>query len=190
MMTNIENLQKTEFESGECGHNLRVARAVGASPRTTRREMESRLMTSAPKPIHISLEELKSFETVEHQFQNLGIKFTNTIAIEPSNPAFGAAVGVKVLMGAPKSGLIEVSFTNPVKWVSAKVTSSRRTILSAYDRQGTEISRDEMPSPNLAGFNSPIPPNTPLKVQADAISKASFYAFDGQLIIVDLSFGF
>jgi hypothetical protein len=47
-----------------------------------------------------------------------------------------------------------------------------------------------MPTPNLVGSNSPIPANTPLKVQADAISKATFYAFDGQLIIVDFSFGF
>ncbi len=189
-MKNINSLYQKELESCISGHNLQMAPAFGASPRQIRREVESRLTMNGLKPIHISLEELKSFETVENQFHNLGIKFTNTIAIEPSNPAFGVAVGVKVLMGAPKSGLIEISFTNPVKWVSAKVTSSRRTILSAYDRLDTEISRDEMPSPNLAGFNSPIPPNAPLKVQADAISKATFYAFDGQLIIVDLSFGF
>lgn len=105
------------------------------------RELESRLNSSAPKPIRISLEELKSFETVENQFQNLGVKFTNAIALEPSNPAFGATNGVKVLMGAPKSGLIELTFTKPVKWVSAGVSSSRRSILSAYDRQDTEIAR-------------------------------------------------
>jgi hypothetical protein len=186
----MNNLHQKELESTEYGHNLRIATAVGASPRKMRREVESRFNFSAPKPIHISLEELKSFETVENQFQNLGIKFTNAIALEPSNPAFAAANGVKVLMGAPKTGLIEVTFTNPVKWVGARVTSSRRTILSGYDRQGTEIARDEMPTPNLVGSNSPIPANTPLKVQADAISKATFYAFDGQLIIVDFSFGF
>ena len=189
-MKNTNNLQMKELDSVESGHLLKFARTLEASPRTIRREVESRCNSNAPKPIQISLEELKSFETVENQFQNLGVKFTNTIAIEPSNPAFGAANGVKVLMGAPKSGLIEISFTNPVKWVSARVTSSRRTILSAYDRQDTKIARAEMSAPNLAGANSSIQPNAPLKVQADAISKATFYAFEGQLVIVDLSFGF
>ncbi|MDY6806058.1 MAG: hypothetical protein SXA11_19950 [Cyanobacteriota bacterium] len=189
-MKNTNNLQMKELDRVESGHSLRMARNPEASPRIIRREMESRFNSNAPIPIQISLEELKSFETVDNQFLNVGVKFTNTMAIEPSNPAFGAPKGVKVLMAAPKNGLIEISFTNPVKWVSARVTSSRRTILSAYDRLETQIARAEMSAPNLAGANSSIQPNAPLKVQADAISKATFYAFEGQLVIVDLSFGF
>lgn len=145
---------------------------------------------STQKYVRISLEEIEGFEVVKDQFQHLGVQFINAIALEPSNPAFPAPVGVKVLMGAPKSGSIELTFKEPVKWVSALVTSSRRTILSACDRENKEIARDEMPTSNLTGSNSPIPPNAPLKVQAPAIYKATFYAFDGQLIIRDLSFGF
>ena len=146
---------------------------------------------SARKYVCISLEEIECFEVVKDQFRDLGVQFINAIAIQPSNPAFGTPAGVKVLMGAPKTGSIEVTFTNPVKWVSALVTSSRRTTLSACDRENQEVARDEMPAANLAGFsNSTIPPNAPLKVQAPAIYKAIFYAFDGQLVIKDFSFGF
>ena len=140
--------------------------------------------------IRLGLENLKSFEVVDHQFKNWGLTFSNAIAIEPSNPAFAVPPGIKVLMGAPKSGLIEIYFKSPVKFVSAVVTSSRRTILSAYNQNEELVAKDEMSASNLFNSNSHISPNAKLTVKAENIHKVSFYAFEGNLIILDLNFGF
>ena len=143
-----------------------------------------------PSCIRIALENLKSFEVLEHQFQHWGVTFSNVIIIEPSNPAFAVPPGIKVLMGAPKSGLIEMNFTSPVSFVSALIRSSRRTILSAYNQNEELLAKEEMLTSNLLVSDSIIPSNTKLTVNVENIHKVVFYAFDGQLIIVDLSFGF
>lgn len=139
--------------------------------------------------IRLDLEALKCFEVVDRQFLDWGVKFANAIALHPSNPAFPAYSGITVLMGAPKSGWLEVSFTKPVSFVSAFVTSSRRTVLSVYDRQDKPIAHAEIPGPNLAGSNSPIPPNAELKVNANNIYRATFYSFDGQITLDNFIFG-
>ncbi len=151
---------------------------------------ESRMNAVAPHCVRIALQELKCFEVVEHQFRHWGLTFTNTVAIQPSNPAFLTTPGITTLMGAPKSGQIEVSFKYPVRFVSGLVTSSRRTVLSACDCDGNQITQDEMPAPNLVGSNSPIDPSTELRVKGTNISRITFYAFDGQLVVHDLIFGF
>ncbi|MDJ0555189.1 MAG: hypothetical protein QNJ68_12255 [Microcoleaceae cyanobacterium MO_207.B10] len=140
--------------------------------------------------IRLGLTELKSFELVDNQFKYWGVTFSNAVAIEPSNPAFAVPPGVKVLMGAPKSGLIEINFKYPVKFVSGVVTSSRRTILSAYNQNEELLAEDEMPSSNLLNSDGVIPPSAKLTVNGENIHKVSFYAFDGQLILIDLTFGF
>lgn len=163
---------------------------VVATPDRSVGGAESRMNAVAPHCVRIALQDLKCFEVVEHQFRHWGLTFTNTVAIQPSNPAFLTAPGMTILMGAPKSGQIEVSFKYPVRFVSGLVTSSRRTVLSACDSDGAQVAQDEMPAPNLVGSNSPIDPSTELRVKAPNISKITFYAFDGQLVVHDLIFGF
>ena len=161
-----------------------------ATPEYDQTESELLKLSTMPSCIRLGLEDLKSFEVVDHQFQNWGVTFSNAIAIEPSNPAFAVRPGIKVLMGAPKSGLIEMKFKSPVKFVSGLVTSSRRTILSAYNQNEELLAEDEMPASNLLDSDSIIPPGAELAVNGENIYKVSFYAFDGQLIVIDLSFGF
>ncbi|MEB3343031.1 hypothetical protein [Okeania sp.] len=161
-----------------------------ATPERNQIESELLRFASMPSCIHLGLQNLKSFEVINHQFQNWGLSFSNAIAIEPSNPAFGVPLGVRVIMGAPKSGLIEITFKYPVKFVSGLITSSRRTVLSAYDQNEELLAEDEMPTSNLLNSNSIITPNAKLKVTGKDIYKVIFYSFDGQLIITDLSFGF
>jgi len=163
---------------------------VVATPDRSVGGAESRMTAVPPHCVRIALQELKCFEVVEHQFRHWGLTFTNAVAIQPSNPAFLTASGMTTLMGAPKSGQIEVSFEYPVRFVSGLVTSSRRTVLSACDSDGNQITQDEMPAPNLVGSNSPIDPSTELRVKAPNISRITFYAFDGQLVVHDLIFGF
>jgi len=147
-------------------------------------------VANKPASILLNLEDIPCFEVVERQFQEWGISFRNAIALHPSNPAFPPHSGNTVLMAAPKSGFLEILCQQPVRFFNCYVTSSQRTILSAYDSQDKILARTEMPGPNLAGSDSQIPPNAPLMLRASNISRITFYAFDGQLIVDDLSFGF
>lgn len=140
--------------------------------------------------VRLNLEDLKCFEAVERQYQPWGITFKNAIALQPSNPAFPPHSGSIVLLGAPKSGFLEATFSKPVRFVSAFVTSSQRTILSAYDGEDKLLARTELPGPNLAGTDAEFPPNVELKVSAMNIHRVTVYAFDGQTTVDDISFGF
>lgn len=151
---------------------------------------EPELLFNKPKCVRFHFEGLNRFEVVEGQFSHWGVTFTNAIAIQPSNPHFPPHSGEMVLMGAPKNGLIEITFNEPVQFVAGFVTSSRGTVLSAYDTQGTLLDRVELPSANLGNATSSIPANTELKVQGDRIYRVTFYAFEGQLVVDDISFGF
>lgn len=149
---------------------------------------ESDLLVSVPAYVYLNLEDLKCFEVVDRQFQSWGVIFHNCIAIHPSNPAFPAHSGATVLMGAPKTGWLEVTFLQPVCFVKAYVTTSQRLVLSVYDRDNQRLTQAEIPGPNLAGSDSEIPPNTPVSVKANNIHRIAFCAFDSQFTLDDLSF--
>ncbi|MGB6166364.1 MAG: hypothetical protein WBF52_02150 [Geitlerinemataceae cyanobacterium] len=151
---------------------------------------ESDLPFEKPSYVRFHFEGLNRFEVVEQQFCHWGVTFNNAIAIQPSNPYFPPHSGEMVLMGAPKNGLIEITFEQPVRFLAGFVTSSRGTVLSAYDRQGTLLDRAELANANLDNDGSSIPANTELKVQSPQIYRVTFYAFEGQLIVDDISFGF
>lgn len=138
--------------------------------------------------ILLQLDNLKCFEVVEHQYESRGVIFNNCIAIEPSNPAFPPHSGVVVLMGSPKSGLLEATFVRPVNLVSAFVTSSQQLVLSAYNRDRQLLNEAILPCGNLANSDSTVAPNTLLTVSADDIYSVSFRAFYGQFTVDDLSF--
>ncbi len=138
--------------------------------------------------ILLHLENLKCFEVVEHQYESKGVIFDNCIAIEPSNPAFPPHSGAVVLMGSPKSGLLEASFVRPVNFISAFVTSSQRLVLSAYDQSRQLLNQAVLPSGNLANSEEGVAPNTLLSISANNIHYVSFCAFDGQFTVDDFSF--
>jgi hypothetical protein len=133
--------------------------------------------------ICLNLEDLKCFEVVEHQYEHWGVIFQNSVAIQPSNPAFPTNSGLTVLMGAPKSGVLEAKFLRSVSQVSACVTSSQRLVMSAYDRDRQLVAQSILPSANLANSDSALPPNTSLSVTTQNICSVSFCAFDGQFTI-------
>lgn len=162
---------------------------VVASPSEEPASADSGFPLNKGTCVRLNMEDLKCFDVVERQFQQWGLTFRNAIALHPSNPAFPPRSGTTVLMGAPKNGLIEISFEFPVRFVSGFVTSSQRTILSAYDQQNQLLGRSELTEPNLAGTDSNIPPNSQLSVAVPNIYRITFYAFDGCLTVDDLSFG-
>jgi hypothetical protein len=145
-------------------------------------------METLSKCIYLKLEDLKCFETVERQYENLGVIFNNCIGIQPSNPAFPPHSGLVVLMGSPKTGLLEATFVNPVAKVDAFVTSSQPLVLSAYDRDRQLVAKTILPAANLANSDSTVPPNQLLSVRASEIHRVTFCAFDGQFTVDDFTF--
>jgi hypothetical protein len=163
--------------------------AATIAPGWSAAQCDSNLVVIKPFSLCLNLEDLKCFEVVEHQFEQYGITFKNAIALVPSNPAYPSRSGKMVLMGAPKSGWLEVTFIQPINHFCCYITSSQRTIMSAYDSQDQLIVRESMTAANLADSDSAIPPNAPMKIDEPNISRITFQAFDGQLTIADLSFG-
>ncbi|MEH2326209.1 MAG: hypothetical protein V7K32_22150 [Nostoc sp.] len=143
---------------------------------------------TVPTCICLDLEDLKCFEPVERQYERCGVIFHNSIAIQPSNPAFLAYSGLTVLMAAPKSGFLEATFLHPVNSVSAFVTSSQRLVLSAYDRDRQLIAQTVLPSANLANSDSAISPNSLLSITGNNIYSVTFCAFDGQFTLDNFRF--
>jgi hypothetical protein len=143
---------------------------------------------TVPTCISLNLENLKCFETVEHQYAHWGVIFHNSLAIQPSNPAFPSHSGLTVLMGSPKNGFLEATFSRPVNWVSALVTSSQRLVISAYDQEGQLLNQSVLPTANLANSDSTIAPNTLLSVTGKNIKSVTFCAFDGQFTLDNFRF--
>jgi hypothetical protein len=143
-----------------------------------------------PHTICLDLEVLECYEVVQHQFEQWGVRFANAIALHPSNPAFPPHSGTKVLMGAPKSGWLEATFVKPVRYVSGFVTSSRATVMAAFNEQNQPLAQTKTPGANLAGGSADLSPNMQLSLQVDNIHRVTFQAFDGQLTLDDFSFGF
>ncbi|VXD10943.1 conserved hypothetical protein [Planktothrix serta PCC 8927] len=133
--------------------------------------------------IRLALEELNCFEVVENQFQHWGITFCNAIALQPSNPAFVLKSTTTVIMAAPKGGHLEINFKYPIHKVCGLITSSRATVLSAYDVEGKKLAETRMnvsPHINSDCLNFP---NAQLELEGLNIQKITFDTFDGQLIL-------
>lgn len=140
--------------------------------------------------VRLDWEDLPPFVGVDRQFEPWGVVFANAIALCPSNPAYPPYSGRMAIMGAPKGGWLEAKFIRPVKFVSVFVTSSRRTVLSAYDAENRLIASAESPGANLAESQSEYTPNALLHVRSADIHRVTFHAFDGQFVLDDFCFCF
>lgn len=153
--------------------------------------------------VRLDLENLACFERVDRQFEEWGVVFENAIALRPSNPAYPPYSGVTVLMSAPKNGYLEAMFLRPATFVSGFVTSSRRTVLTAFDSNNQAIARIETNGANLASVSqvdsisesgvlayagASQAANAHLSLQAANIHRITFHAFDGQLTLDDFCF--
>lgn len=174
----------------EAQSNFMEPKTAIAFPGSTTAECTSNLLVIRPSSVGINLEDLKCFEVVDNQFHDYGITLKNAIALQPSNPAYPPHSGSTVLMGAPKSGWLEAIFAQPIRQFCCYATSSQRLVMSAYDTQDNLVVRQSLLRPNLAGFDSHLPPNAQLTIEEQNISRITFYAFDGQLTLADLSFDF
>ncbi|MBE9034000.1 hypothetical protein [aff. Roholtiella sp. LEGE 12411] len=183
----VPTVEKAKFTLGNCNMQGEV---ITSAWRGQVKQAVEGAKVAVPSCICLNLEDLKCFEAVEQQYEHWGIIFHNSLAIQPSNPAFPAHSGLTVLMGAPKSGFLEATFLRPVNSVSTFVTSSQRLVLSAYDRDRQLLTQAVLPAANLANSDSAIPPNTLLSVTANNIYSVTFCAFDGQFTLDDFHFCF
>jgi hypothetical protein len=168
--------------------NLLTPQTAIAPPSDCAAELNSNLPMIRPLSVCLNLEDLKCFEVVESQFRDYGITLKNAIALQPSNPAYPPRTGSTVLIGAPKNGWLEAHFTQAIRQFCCYVTSSQRTIMSAYDNQDKLLVRQSLSGANLAGIDSRLPPNAQLLIESPNIARITLYAFDGQLTASDLSF--
>lgn len=138
--------------------------------------------------IKLNLGALKGFEIVTNQFQDMGVVFQNAIALEPSNPAYFSPISKILLLGNPKQGWLEATFSTPVSAIECRITSSQRTIMSVHDAQDLLLGRTELEEANLTGSSSNFKANQSLILKFSEIAKVTFYAFDGQITLSEFSF--
>lgn len=186
----LQQKKVTTFENAKLvleNHAL-LHQIVASSGRGQIEEVMTDTQLTVPTCICLNLDDLKCFETVEHQYEKWGVIFHNCLAIQPSNPAFPTHSGLTVLMSSPQSKFLEATFLKPVSCVSALVTSSQRLVFSAYDRDRQLLAQTVLPSSNLANTESVLPPNTLLSITAKNISSVTFCAFDGQFTLDNFRF--
>ncbi|NEQ24353.1 MAG: hypothetical protein F6K28_35585 [Microcoleus sp. SIO2G3] len=147
-------------------------------------------LAAPPDWVCLDWSELETFEAVEQHFIDRGVQFHNAIALHPSNPAYPPVTGTAVLLAAPRSGWLEASFAQPVRYVSSYVTSSRRAVLSAFDADNQPLARSETPGANLAGTDADTVPNLELSLHAENIHRITIQAFDGQLTLGEFRFSY
>ena len=151
---------------------------------------DAELTFSSPNPVQLDFEDLSCFEAVEKQFLQLGVVFHNAIALKPSNPSFPVESGQTVLMGAPRAGLLDATFTRPVKFVNALLTSSRRAIITAFDETDEIVAKAEIPKANLANSHTSCSPNQSICLQAAAIYRIRIRSIGGQFTMGGVAFGY
>lgn len=142
--------------------------------------------------IQLPFENLRCFEAVKEQFAHLGVFFENTVVLQPSNVAYFPAVGRMVLMGAPRNGWIEITFTVPVAYFACRLSSSHPTTVTAYDGENQVLQLIEIEASNSSDpynlMNTP-PANFPVIINNKGIQQVTFSSLDGQLVIHDVRFG-
>jgi hypothetical protein len=186
----LQSQKETTFEDSKFAlenHDL-PNQVMASSGRDQIKEVIAATQLTVPTCICLNFDDLKCFETVEHQYERWGVIFNNCLAIQPSNPAFPTHSGLTVLMSSPKSKFLAATFSHPVNCVSSLVTSSQRLVLSAYNRDGQLLAQTILPSGNLANTDSSMPPNALLSITAKNIHSVTFSAFDGQFTLDNFRF--
>lgn len=145
------------------------------------------------KIIELPLDKLRSFDTVKEQFADLGVLFDNAFVLQPSNATYFPEVGNMVLMGAPRNGWIEITFTIPINYFACRLTSSQHTQVQAYDSDGESLALFDTETADYKEADrlvSAPPPNLDVKLHAVNIERVTLNSLDGQLVIHDICFGF
>ena len=97
--------------------------------------------------IHLEFDELGSFEPVQEQFWDQGVRFEGAIALQPSNPAFQASTNTPSVMPMTGRSNITVHFRQPRQTVGAVITAPRQITVTAFDRDDNLLGQQRAGSP-------------------------------------------
>lgn len=156
---------------------------------------ESGSIVSTVKGVRLDLEDLPSFAVVDQQYAPWGVLFSNAVAICPSNPAYPPRSGMMVLLGAPQDGWLEATFLQPVQYVSSFITSSRCTVMRAFNSRNQLVAETKSlaaPDPShqydQAAHQPTTMANLQLSLNAPNICRVTLHSFNGHLTVDDFCF--
>jgi hypothetical protein len=160
-------------------------RAAGLDVKT-----ESGPLVSTSVGVRLDLEDLPSFTVVDCQYASWGVLFNNAIAICPSNPAYPPRSGVIVLLGAPQSGWLEATFLQPVQYVGGFITSSRNTVMRAFNNRNQLVAQTEssMAATRAGREQSSKMASQRLSVNGANICRITLHSLNGHLTVDDFCF--
>jgi hypothetical protein len=97
--------------------------------------------------IHLEFNQLGTFEPVQEQFWEQGVRFEGAIALQPSNPAFQADNNSPSVMPITGRSNITVHFRQPRQTVGAVVTAPRQITVTAFDQNDNLLGQQRAGSP-------------------------------------------
>lgn len=135
-------------------------------------------------PITLDFEALAPFDRLQDQYQDLGIRFEDAIAIHPSHPGFKPPSGSIALM--PSGGAsVTVHFDRSIAEAGATVVGARQVRLTAFDRHSNVLAQDRTRTPlKIAAESIKSFPQQTLKVVGDRIARIVFTS-DAPFILDD-----
>lgn len=156
---------------------------------------ESGSLVSTVKGVRLDLEDLPSFVVVDRQYAPWGVLFSNAVAICPSNPAYPPRSGMMVLLGAPQDGWLEATFLQPVQYVSSFITSSRCTVMRAFNNRNELVAETKSSASLDPSHRHDQPTHQPttttnlrLSLNASNICRVTLHSFNGHLTVDDFCF--
>ncbi len=114
----------------------RVYLSIGSSASKSSMLQTAPRIATCAKQIRLNFQVLTAFERVTEQYSDLGVRFSDAIALEPSNPAFLPKTGCFVLMPLGHEMILTASFDSPTSWVGGEVCGTGSVILTAFDQTG------------------------------------------------------
>lgn len=127
-------------------------------------------VTDAPGLVKVDFQQLTAFERVSDRYEHLGVRFSEAIALEPSNPTFGT--GYLVLMPVANRKSITAHFNHPVRKLEARVSAASPVTLTAFDRHGNPLC---LVSCTCKSEDEQILPRQRLELEIEGIAKVMFY---------------
>lgn len=125
--------------------------------------------------IPLNFATLTGFEVVREQFQAVGVRFEDAIAVHPSNPAFQTDSGQLALMPIAERTKITAQFQQPQRWVQAVLTGARQIRLTAYAGDVTVLTQSTQQEQAQLGYATPIAlPQQSLELVSNRITKVTF----------------
>lgn len=121
--------------------------------------------------IQLDLSELQSFEIVRHQYQQWGIEFEQTIALQPSNPAFADSEQSIGLMPIAHP-YMAIRFEQPRQIIKAELIGARAILITVFDAENRVVARYDLEqSASQSSSTEQTQPLHALHLRAEAISR-------------------